>query len=129
MSTTYPIPSDARAERRTIVDVEDDGQPVLEALNDAGSRAILAATGEEAMTASELSEACDLPLSTTYRKLELLTEAGLVSEGIRLRRSGKHTSEYVRDVEDVHLAVREDGSVEMTLRGREVPRPAPGGSW
>ena len=108
---------------RTVVLADGDEQLLLDALDDAGCRSILEATGEEALSANELSETCDLPLSTTYRKLELLTDAGLLEEGIRIRRSGKHTSEYVRSVDDVHLAVGGDGGIEVTVE-RRVPASA-----
>ena len=104
-------------ESPTTVDANGEGQILLEVLSDGDSRAILGATGERALTANEVSEACDLPLSTTYRKLERLTEAGLLAEGIRLRRSGKHTSEYVRRVEDVSVSFGAEGGVELTIDG------------
>ena len=118
MSATIPS-LDTPEDRQTTVDASGRGQLLLEALEDPGCRSILSAADEEAMSAVELSEACDLPLSTTYRKLELLTEAGLLSEGIRIRRSGKHTSEYVRSVDDVHVSVGGAGGVELTLSRRE----------
>ena len=92
-----------------------DGAGLFDVLGDEDCRAILLATGDEALSASELSEACDLPLSTTYRKLDRLTDAGLLSEGIRLRRSGKHTSEYVRSVDDVHVSIDTEGGFALTV--------------
>ena len=61
-----------------------DTSTLLAALEDEDCRAILEETDPEALSASELSEACDLPLSTTYRKVDKLTEAGLLEEQIRL---------------------------------------------
>ncbi len=78
---------------------------LLDALDDADCRAILGATREEALTANEISEVRDLPLSTTYRKLRLLTEAGLLEERTRIRQSGKHASEYIRSVDDVVISL------------------------
>jgi DNA-binding IclR family transcriptional regulator len=40
---------------------------LLRALKDLGFRAILDVTGDEALSASEISERCDLPRSSTYR--------------------------------------------------------------
>lgn len=118
MAATSTRPYEFTDADRTIHTADEAGRLLLDALNDPGCRSILDATGEEAMSANELSEACDLPLSTTYRKLELLTEAGLLSEGIRIRRSGKHTNEYTRRVEEVHLTMCGDGGLEMTLEAR-----------
>jgi len=96
----------------TVTDTERI-ETLLGALEDADCRSILEATTEDALTANELSDRCDLPLSTAYRKLELLTEAGLLEEQLRLSRSGKHTSEYVRAVSEVDVSL--DGTLELTL--------------
>ena len=88
-------------------------QRVLEPLDDPDCLAILDAIDEESLSAREIAEVCDLPLSTAYRKLELLVDAGIVSRGVRLSTSGNHTSEYERLVDDVKLSVSPDG---FTLR-------------
>lgn len=96
----------------------DDGERkanVLEALNDADCRAILDATSDEALTASDVSDRCDIPQSTTYRKLELLTESGLLEERTRIRQSGRHTSEFVRTVDDVVASVDGEGDLTVTV--------------
>lgn len=100
---------------RTITET-DRVERLLGALEDADCRAILAATTEQALSANEVSESCDLPLSTAYRKLELLTDAGLLEEQLRLSRSGKHTSEYVRAVEEVTVSI--DGAIELEVSGK-----------
>ena len=73
---------------------------------------ILEATSDEPRSASKVSETCDMPLSTAYRKLDKLTEASLLEEQIRISRSGKHTSEYALVVENVTLQV--DGGFEIS---------------
>ncbi|MEF8856503.1 MAG: ArsR family transcriptional regulator, partial [Haloplanus sp.] len=62
---------------------------------------------------------CDLPLSTTYRKLDELTEAGLLAERTRLCPDGKHASEYVRVVEEV--LVDAGAGFELTISRRDLP--------
>lgn len=104
-----------RDARPTTLAADGDGQPVLDALEDPACRTILEATGEDARSAGELSEVCELPLSTVYRKLELLTDAGLLAESIRIRRSGKHTSEYRRAVDEVHVTMGANGGIELSL--------------
>jgi len=106
----------------TTVEGTDRIQSVLDALDDADCRAILDATSEDALSANEVSEACELPLSTTYRKLELLTDAGLLEERTRLCTTGKHSSEYVRTVEDVVVSLGTSG--EMGLEVTQHARPA-----
>ena len=70
-----------------------DLQPLLDALDDADARAIVK-TIDDPATANEVSERCDIPLSTTYRKLDLLTDAGLLEEGTEIRSDGHHTTTY-----------------------------------
>lgn len=106
-------------EGRAVIDDAERVQAVLDAITDEDCRAVLDATGDRALTASEVSEACELPLSTAYRKLDALTDAGLVLERTRIRRSGKHTSEFVRLVEDVVVSVGTSGGVSLEVVTRE----------
>lgn len=98
-----------------------DPQDVLSALDDPDCRDIIRElnTGR---TARELSEACDMPLSTTYRKLELLSDASLVEERTQIRSGGHHTTEYVLDFEAVRIALDEDRRFEVAI---DRPAPAP----
>ena len=109
--------SSADVSRRIVA--EEPIQDMLDALDDADCRAILDATSERALSANEVSETCDLPLSTTYRKLGLLADAGLLEERTRIRRSGKHASEYVRLVEDVVVSLDPRGGIELRVVHRE----------
>jgi len=105
---------------QTIV-AESAVQQLLDTLGDADCRAILDATREEALTANEVSEAHDLPLSTTYRKLDLLTEAGLLEERTRISQSGKHASEYTRLVDDVVISLGPRGETEVRVSWVKTP--------
>jgi len=100
----------------TVEDPEEI-QDILAALNDSDCRAILEATNDRALSATELSETCGLPLSTAYRKVDLLTEAGMLREGTRIRRSGSHASEYSRSVEDVVVTVDADDGLSLQISG------------
>ncbi|MFB6097411.1 MAG: helix-turn-helix domain-containing protein [Haloferacaceae archaeon] len=91
-----------------------DADAALAALNDDRCRAILAATEDAALTAQEIADACDLPMSTAYRKLEPLTQASLLRERLRLRSDGNHVSEYSCASTSVRLGFRGD-SLEVTL--------------
>jgi len=114
------------AEPRTI-EHDGDVRTILEALDDDACRNILEATSEAARTANELSETCNLPLSTAYRKLELLTGTGLLVERTRVSRAGKHASEYVRAVEEVRISLDPNGEMELQTIPRERADPlAPG---
>jgi DNA-binding transcriptional ArsR family regulator len=97
---------------------ELDVEVVLDALDDADARAIISAL-DEPMTASELSDACDIPLSTTYRKLDLLTEASLLLEGTEVRSDGHHTTRYEVAFEEVRVALDEDRCFEVAVEQRD----------
>jgi DNA-binding transcriptional ArsR family regulator len=101
---------------QTTVD-EDTTDALLGALDDSDCRAILEAASQEALSASELSETCDLPLSTTYRKVDRLTDVGLLDEQLRLRRSGKHTGEYTLAIEQLHLAIDPETGIQLRVSG------------
>ena len=77
---------------------------VLDALADDAARRIVAALSEP-KTASDLSEECDIPLSTTYRKLEKLTDASLLEESTDIRRDGQHTTRYAVSFETVTVSL------------------------
>jgi DNA-binding IclR family transcriptional regulator len=93
-------------------------EAVLDALDDADARTIIRRL-DEPMTASELSDACDIPLSTTYRKLDLLTEASLLSEATEVRSDGHHTTRYDVAFEEVRIALDEHHDLEIDVQHRE----------
>ncbi|WP_049983334.1 helix-turn-helix domain-containing protein [Halorubrum sp. BV1] len=99
---------------------------VLDALADDAARRIVTALSEP-KTASELSEECDIPLSTTYRKLEQLTEASLLEESTDIRRDGQHTTRYSVAFESVTVAVSanpdDDGDPERREFDVSFTRP------
>ncbi|WP_049889168.1 winged helix-turn-helix domain-containing protein [Natronolimnohabitans innermongolicus] len=106
-----------------------DAQAVLSALDDDACRAILEATTEESLTATEVSEQCNIPMSTAYRKVEMLTEADLVEERVRINTSGKHATEYRKCFEDVRVSI-EDGDVAIEMTAPEADgEPAAGASY
>lgn len=99
---------------------ESFAETVLDALSDQTCRRILLALqGPTApMTAQELSEECDVPLSTTYRKLERLSTAHLVEETIQVRTNGTHTNQYRTDVDSVTVSLGEECGLSVAIPGR-----------
>ncbi|GAB3422194.1 helix-turn-helix domain-containing protein [Haloparvum alkalitolerans] len=69
-------------------------EAVFAALDDPACRDIVGSL-DEPMTASEVADAASVPLSTTYKKLDRLTEADLVAEQTELHPGGHHRSRYV----------------------------------
>lgn len=108
------------ADETTVITAESEVHRILGALEDAECRIILEATGDDSLSAREVSETCEISLSTTYRKLESLAELGLLRERIRIRHSGRHTSEYSRCVEDVVVSLS-TGGVELQISRPETP--------
>lgn len=102
------------------VDSPQRKRSILRVIGDEDCRRILDASGEEPLSANEISDACDLPLSTAYRKLEILTGAGLLSEQPRIRKSGKHPSEYVRQVERIGITFQESGDLDLQVSLRQT---------
>jgi len=110
-------------------DAAPDLQEVLDALDDPTCRRFVAHL-EEPMTASELSEACDVPLSTTYRKLDALSEASLVGEQTEIRTDGQHTTRYTVDFTEVAVALDEDREFEVRIeRPAETPEERLADLW
>lgn len=103
------------ASDETVVAEETRVQDLLDVVDDPDCRAILSVTSEEARSAGEISDACDIALSTTYRKLHLLTDADLLEERIRVRRTGKHVSEYYRVVEHIAVTITAAGDTELVV--------------
>ncbi|MEF8801145.1 MAG: helix-turn-helix domain-containing protein [Halolamina sp.] len=96
-------------------------QDVLDALDDQDCRTILRLL-EEPLTVNELTERCDIPQSTMYRKLDLLSDASLVEEKLEVRPDGRHTRRYVVNFDEVRLSLTEDRSLDVEI-SREHSRP------
>jgi predicted transcriptional regulator len=104
VSAAVPEAIESGGDGSAVVQIKDV-QAILGALEDAGCRQILEATTDDPLTASELADRCRLPLSTCYRKVHALTEAGLLRERTRSPRSGKKTKEYSHSIHSVTIPV------------------------
>ncbi|HET7323725.1 MAG TPA: helix-turn-helix domain-containing protein [Halococcus sp.] len=74
-------------------DEPPDSQQVIDPLADPACRSIIQEV-DDPLTAKEVSEECDLPLSTTYRKLDRLTDASLLETQVEIHRDGRHLTQY-----------------------------------
>jgi predicted transcriptional regulator len=92
-------------------------ETLVSLLDDEHVRSILVATSERPLSATELSEQCDLSTSSIYRRLERLTAADLVSEQTRPRADGHHDTVYVSQLDRFELAIR-DGELSWDLDRR-----------
>lgn len=96
-------------------------QDVLDALEDQDCRNILRLL-EEPLTVNELTERCEIPQSTMYRKLDLLSDASLVEERLEVRADGRHTRRYAVNFDEVRLSLTDDRSLDVEIT-RERPAP------
>ncbi|MFC6961483.1 winged helix-turn-helix domain-containing protein [Halocatena marina] len=96
-------------------------QEILDALDDADCRAILRETTEP-MTANELIDVCDIPKSTLYRKLDLLSRASLVREQDTINPRGGRITRYERHFDDVLISMDEADTFTVTVE--RPPRKA-----
>jgi DNA-binding transcriptional ArsR family regulator len=87
---------------------------VFSTLGDEPTRTIIE-TLSEPMTANELSEACEIPLSTMYRKLDQLTEASLVTETTEIRQGGQHTTRYKLDFTEIEVLLSAEHTLTTTI--------------
>ena len=117
----------------TLMPQADDGPGVsdepalptlLDLLDDGHVRTILTATSVEPLSAKELSERCDVSTATIYRRLDRLTDAGLVAERTRPRSDGHHDTVYAATLDEVSIRLR-DGELRFDLdhRGDDVAAP------
>jgi DNA-binding transcriptional ArsR family regulator len=91
-----------------------DLETILDALHDEDCRTIVSHLTEP-MTADTIAERTDIPLSTTYRKLDVLTEAGLVAEGVELRSDGQHASQYMVAFDEVSIELTDAMALEVDV--------------
>ena len=92
-------------------------QDILDALDDPDCRSIVRIL-DEPMTADQIAEAANVPLSTTYRKLDLLTEASLLEEGTEIRSDGQHASQYTVAFDKVIIGLEENREFEVEISRR-----------
>lgn len=91
--------------------VSPDVETVFDLLKSESARRIVC-TIEEPMTAAEVADACGIPRSTAYRKLQAMAEAGLLR-----KQEGGDAARYAVDFEVV-VVRNVNGDLELDL---EVP--------
>ena len=87
---------------------------VIAALDDGTCREIIAVL-EEPMTVRDIADATDRPLSTTYRKLDRLTEAGLVDETAGVRQGSHRKSRYVANLERISIGLDDANELRVDI--------------
>lgn len=108
--TTWVIPAKGQI---GVTDEADEGE-ILTLLEDQYAQVILQQTRNNAMSAKEISEACDISISTVYRRTERLIECGLLAEQRVTRADGNHCSLYEARVDELTIRLTDDG-FEITI--------------
>ncbi|WP_336326536.1 helix-turn-helix domain-containing protein [Halovenus sp. HT40] len=93
-------------------------EELLELLGEKRVRQILAATSREPRSAKELSDECDVALSTIYRRTEDMVEQNLLVEQTEIESDGSHHSVYEANVDHLDIEI-EDGMIEVSVHVRE----------
>ncbi|MFC5969900.1 helix-turn-helix domain-containing protein [Halomarina salina] len=94
---------------------------VLDLLSDEYARAILTETSVEPMSAKTLSERCDASLPTVYRRIDQLTDCGLLEERTRPRQDGNHHRVYSARLQRFAVEL-DDGEFTADLERRDDGR-------
>jgi predicted transcriptional regulator len=96
---------------------DGDVREIAALLEDEYAHAILIHTSDRAMSADELSNACDASVSTIYRRIERLREHDLLAEQLQLDREGHHYRTYTARLQRIEIEL-EDGAFEMEVTYR-----------
>jgi len=105
-----------------IVGDESAKQKILSAMADPYSRKIIAATMHDAVGALTLAKECGIPVTTVYRRIEELVEAGLVAS-VRASRTkdGKWYDLYLSTIRRIDIS-SENGTLMVGLaKNEKVP--------
>jgi predicted transcriptional regulator len=100
------------------VDGAADLDTIARLLEDDCVQRILTATLEEPMSAPELTELCDASRATVYRRLDDLSERGLVTERTEPDADGHHRTVYRTTLDRVVVDLTDEG-FEVTVATRE----------
>lgn len=88
---------------------ETPAEDLLSLFGDEYACDILRALRDCPMAARELVEATGMSRPTAYRRLDRLTDAGLVEETLQVASDGHHRTEFQLAVESVEFEVEADG--------------------
>ncbi|MHB9285445.1 ArsR/SmtB family transcription factor [Halobacteriales archaeon Cl-PHB] len=88
-------------------------ETVLDALGSERCRAIVDALRHGSLTADELAERLAIPISTVYRHVGTLAEAGLVTESIRIDPGGHNRREYTATTATITVSFDDGVTVHL----------------
>lgn len=94
-----------------------DPAAVLDTLTDPLCRRALACATTP-VTAREVAAAADFSMSTTYRKLDDLTDAGLLETQTELRADGYHTTRYRATIDEATIHIDDENGLHVSVQHR-----------
>ena len=97
---------------------EEEIRSIASLLADECTQTILVETVTEPMSATELSEVCDVSPQTVYRRLEELGKQDLVEEAIEPDPEGHHYKVYTATLGRLVIDLTQDG-LELRLSRRD----------
>lgn len=105
-----------------------DSVELLRVLGNKFSAEILQAA-EEPKSAQELSDELDIPIATSYRRIEELTDAELLElQGKEFSDEGRRTQVYRRNVDTIRIEFG-DGNIEFRIEERPEVSDALADVW
>jgi len=100
------------------VGTSDRLDSITQLLGDDCARTILRQTVSDPMTASQLVDVCDASRATVYRRLDELSERGLLVEATAPDPAGHHRTAYAANLDRFVVSLDEDG-FDLTVRKRD----------
>jgi predicted ArsR family transcriptional regulator len=90
-----------------------DPLAIFDVLASDGCRAVLTAIGDDTLTAREIGDRVDAPMSSIYRHLDALTETWLLEESVRINTHGRNQNQYERTVPGISVSLADDFAVRF----------------
>ncbi|WP_336327402.1 helix-turn-helix domain-containing protein [Halovenus sp. HT40] len=107
--------SQAKDETGCVIDEDNQIEEVLAALKNERCRKIMRETDQETLSADELSERCEIPLSTVYRVVQRLVEVGVLEKRVRLSSYPQYTHEYALVAETVRIDIGGESVLSLSV--------------
>ena len=99
------------------IEEADSSAALFQVFADDYSRMILLAADEEPRTAKDLSNLCDVSLTTVYRRISTLQEHDLISVHSTIGSGGEHKRLFKTTIEAFHVEISE-GDLELSVETR-----------
>ena len=97
---------------------QPDPDTTFAALNDETCRELVGTLTDSPMSVSELANETDVPLSTTYKKIDRLRQAELVNELTQVDPGGHHRGRYMVDLDRLVVELTDEGKFQVQVERR-----------